>query len=362
MRSDLLSFLEVAYDLEAPASVWRANLVAVARRVFAGSSGAYAYLYQVREGQPVLTSPIEGDTCFLEAVEQGHGEADAELAARLYTAPSHAGPTSAWLQDPKTRKGPAWLTEMWSRYDVDDVLGILATRPSGDCLALGLGLTGAGYPDIQGRDGRVASRQGTLLARHLETAMNVRQAFAHEDAVVADLDEAGRGDVRPGAAILPSEVLDLARRMEHARSRVHAGDVEGLAVWNGLLEGRWSIIRHDRGGGRLRFLVIENPEQDCLRVLSPIERDVIVRVATGQANKVLAIDLDLHPSSVAKILTRALRKLGIGNRVQLALLARVLGRRVPQSQDEVDAWSSFPSAKRRSAAGRRPSTRTPPST
>jgi DNA-binding NarL/FixJ family response regulator len=49
-----------------------------------------------------------------------------------------------------------------------------------------------------------------------------------------------------------------------------------------------------------------------------------LRVAAGSANKVVAAELDLHPSAVARILTRALRKLGIERRVHLALLSRLL--------------------------------------
>lgn len=326
MRPDLLTFLEAAYDFDLPFEAWQAQLVEAARRAFPETSGAYSYLYRIQDGAPVLTSPVAGDACFLEAIEEGHAQASPRAALRALSAPSHAAPTSLWLRDPATHRIPDWLGRMWSRFGVGDVLGLLATDRIGDSLALGLGLPRASYPDVEGPGGSALARQATLVARHVETAMAIRTALGDPEAVLADIDASGRGEWQVGSE--PWEHFrECCRCIEDARDRLHAGDEQGLAVWDALVQGRYSIVRYRRGGGRLRFLVLQNPRNDRLRALSTLEREVVQRAARGQANKVIAIDLDLHPSSVANLLARALRKLGIKNRVQLALLARVLDAR-----------------------------------
>lgn len=325
MRPNLLDVLEAAYDLQADSQSWQENLVAAAGRAFPGTSGAYAYAYEIRDGAPRLVSGITGDACFLSAIEQGHTQADRDAALRAYTAPSHAAPTAAWLAEPDTGRPPGWLGPMWSRFGIVDVLGILATRPDGISLALGLGLTRAGFPDLDGRDGRLVAHRGTLLARHLETALVVREALAHGE-VLAELDGSGRGDLQPRAAS-SLDLRDLPARLERALDLSHAGDERGLELWDELLRGRWSMVRCHSSAGRRRYLVVENPRHDVLRRLTALEREVVARVARGDANKVVAIELGCHPSTVANVLARAMRKLGCGSRTELALLARVLGNR-----------------------------------
>jgi DNA-binding NarL/FixJ family response regulator len=51
------------------------------------------------------------------------------------------------------------------------------------------------------------------------------------------------------------------------------------------------------------------------------ERDVALAVAQGKSNAEIADELDLGLATVKTHLTRALRKLDLNNRVQLAILA-----------------------------------------
>jgi len=154
-------------------------------------------------------------------------------------------------------------------------------------------------------------------------AQVIRDTVADE-CIAAEFDLHGAGGLSKSAELHRDELLTLARRTEHADMRRN-----GLVIWEQLLCGRWSIVRLQRAGGRLRFLALENPRSDDLRVLTPIERAVIERVASGQSNKVIAMDLEFHLSSVGNIIARAMRKLGIDRRVHVAALARLLARLQP---------------------------------
>jgi len=59
--------------------------------------------------------------------------------------------------------------------------------------------------------------------------------------------------------------------------------------------------------------------------LTPREKDIAVRVASGKSNKRVAADLGIAESTVKLHLHKAFTKLGVTNRVQLSLLARERG-------------------------------------
>lgn len=59
--------------------------------------------------------------------------------------------------------------------------------------------------------------------------------------------------------------------------------------------------------------------------LTPREKEIVLQVAAGKANKRVAADLGIAQSTVKLHLHSAFTKLGVGNRVQLSLLAREKG-------------------------------------
>ena len=321
-RAQLLDVLDAAYDLDAGSEQWMANLCGAAVRVFPGATGALAYRYHLTGGMPALTSGVVGNAEYLEVPDEGHDSVSVESIMRAYSAPSHAEPTTVFHADPSGR-APAALLRMWAKHDVVDMFGVYATRTGGDSLTLGLGMPRVAYPDLRTSDLRPITRDWTNVARHLEHALALREAVA-ANRVAAEFTASGAGEFVGDAAHHRDDLLALAQHTEHARGETER---DGVHVWDQLLRGRWSIVRFRRASGRLRFLAIENPRQDRLRALSPVECAVIARVAAGESNKVIAIDLDLHLSSVGNITARAMRKLGIDRRVHVAALARLLARR-----------------------------------
>lgn len=112
-------------------------------------------------------------------------------------------------------------------------------------------------------------------------------------------------------------------------------------AWRALCERRWEIVKREERNGR-RFVVVRpgatmsaeslhtsvppadgfRPEQ--LTLLSPQERRMLIELANGYSNKLIAYDLGLATSTVASVLARAARKLGATNRIALARAGRAL--------------------------------------
>ena len=90
-------------------------------------------------------------------------------------------------------------------------------------------------------------------------------------------------------------------------------------LWEALVSGRWTVIG-SADEPQHRWLVLR---RNCGREVRPLtarEREVVRRVATGSANKAIAIDLGVTPSAVARTLKRALRKMQLRSRADLARL------------------------------------------
>lgn len=321
-RGRLLDVLDATYSLNTEVDAWQHAIVEQVQRAFVDTDGVLSFRYQLTEGAPALTSGVIGDPRFMSVPDEGHGSIDMQSIFRAYTAPSHAEPTTLFHADPKTGQAPKGLMRMWERYGVRDMFGIYATRPDGDSMTIGVALPRSTTPDIRATDWRARRHAWGSVARHFENALKVRDAL--KNAPAAEFDLQGKGDFDGAAVAHRDELTAAARLMEKQRDAAHAGDLRAIDVWSQLLSGRWSIVRHQQVGGRLRYLAIENPIADTLRALTPLERDVVSRAASGQANKVMAIELDLHLSTVCNVLATALRKLGLTRRTHLPLVRNLL--------------------------------------
>jgi DNA-binding CsgD family transcriptional regulator len=100
-------------------------------------------------------------------------------------------------------------------------------------------------------------------------------------------------------------------RIDAARA-AHADDeVRAVELWTALFAGRWSLVEHFESDGRRYFLAFRNdPKVARSRSLTPRERQVVTYSAMGRSNKLIAYELGLSPSTVAKHLERARQKLG----------------------------------------------------
>jgi DNA-binding CsgD family transcriptional regulator len=119
---------------------------------------------------------------------------------------------------------------------------------------------------------------------------------------------------------------DAARAVDRARSGLRRQDPDAaLLSWKGLVEGRWSLVDQFDSDGR-RFLVARrnDPAFRRPRALSARERHVAALAAVGHPSKVIAYQLGISTAAAAATLTRALHKLGLHSRAELATVAGVL--------------------------------------
>ncbi|WP_112249224.1 response regulator [Kribbella monticola] len=103
----------------------------------------------------------------------------------------------------------------------------------------------------------------------------------------------------------PAEIVDAVLRVAADESVLSARSTRQLMDY---------VSSTDRDGRRAAAVT-------TLSVLTGRERDVALAVAQGKSNAEIADELDLGLATVKTHLTRALRKLELNNRVQLAILA-----------------------------------------
>lgn len=98
----------------------------------------------------------------------------------------------------------------------------------------------------------------------------------------------------------------------------------GQTVWEGVLEGSWSIVDVHEGEDGWNVVALANDGKSDPRALSQREKQVVKLAGQGMANKEIAFELGLTTSSVASFLKRAMEKLHIASRVQLVVFAGML--------------------------------------
>lgn len=113
-------------------------------------------------------------------------------------------------------------------------------------------------------------------------------------------------------------------------------------VWDGVLDGRWSLIDIQANDGAWHLVAHKNNSQRDPRALSHREKQVVRLAAMGLSNKEISYKLGVSQSSVASFLRRAMEKLRIESRAQLVIIAGILG--VPEDLSDrqieatADAW------------------------
>lgn len=97
-----------------------------------------------------------------------------------------------------------------------------------------------------------------------------------------------------------------------------ADPAEARELWQGLVEGSWSVLEGGEAEGK-RFLLTRRcpPGVADPGILSARQRSVLAFAAMGHQNKYIAYRLGLAPSTVAAHLRSVCRKLGLGSRREL---------------------------------------------
>jgi DNA-binding CsgD family transcriptional regulator len=169
------------------------------------------------------------------------------------------------------------------------------------------------------------------VAAHLTAGVRLRHALG-----VGEGEAGGAASGRPEAVLDPAgHALDAmgpardraaraslgeaVRRMERARGRLRRADPdEALQLWQGLVDGAWSLVDHHDTDGKRYLLARRNqPGVPEPTALTQRERSVLAFAAMGHQNKFIAYLLGVSPSAVTAHLRLARRKLGLASRGEL---------------------------------------------
>ncbi|MFO0619218.1 MAG: LuxR C-terminal-related transcriptional regulator [Polyangiaceae bacterium] len=110
---------------------------------------------------------------------------------------------------------------------------------------------------------------------------------------------------------------------------------DGLEEWKALWSGSWTLVDVFERDGRRWHLARHRAgaRPDRTRTLQPRELHVVRAVVAGRPLKIIAHELGLAISTVASTLSRAMRKLRLGSRAELARsLSSTLGPSALPSQ------------------------------
>lgn len=226
--------------------------------------------------------------------------------------------------------GPAFsaLLARYADFGVRDVLRVIARDPSGRSVSVSL------PADRPLRVGPRTLHRLMRVAAHFSTAARLRALV--DPPVDAVLDPEGQVQHAEGPAREQTSRARLTlavKRTERARGRLRRSDPdEALELWQGLVDGRWSLVEHVEADGRRLLLARRNPPgAPDPKALTQRERDVLAYVVQGHTNKYVAYALGLSGATIAAHLKGALSKLGVRSRGEaiglLSGAAATTGRR-----------------------------------
>ncbi|MGB8332780.1 MAG: helix-turn-helix transcriptional regulator [Polyangiales bacterium] len=331
---------EAAYDLYLGANEWLPNLLEKGKPLFDHGLGCAAAIWagQSRERQQLVSQ-----VCV--------GSGTPELCVEFARAARDAGGGSPQVERARTSgvytasecdfESPSILRALEKRLGCKDVLGISAIDP--DLHGVGIHIPSPEFISLTRRSRESWQR----LAAHIEAGHRLRRRLGCVDQLKAtpvnELPLRAEALIDPkrfalehaeGAARdkgMPDALREAAIRVDHARGRLRNENPEqALALWHGLVRGRWSLVDWFDSDGRRFIVVIPNPPGlDDPRGLTEREHQVATLAAQGETGKSITYRLGISRQRVSMLLRSAMHKLGVTTQAQLVM--RMRGFRAPTS-------------------------------
>jgi DNA-binding CsgD family transcriptional regulator len=348
-RPDPLSTIETAYRIDLPMEKWLDRMGESVYRLLGGGEGLVSFEFDAAEDNaPVELGPLRraGGTSprLWERSRIFHQQMSGSAYRLLFPDSSRHSihcPVTRHLRhlglDP-ARFPP--LVDLLSDLGVPELWSLWAVV-NGE---RGVGLVRA-MPDPE-RSSTRPSEWWQRLGTHIAAGYRVRLSLDGADPL-----EAAAGVFRPDGT--PLSVADteqfridtwsrIVRSIDRARADDYrTGDDTILDVWNGIIDGRWSLHDHVDTDGKRYVILVETegtPRAQRGR-LTPREVQVCLGAARGLTNKEIAYDLNVSLSSVATYLRRALRKLEINDRADLQRLGPMLPQLAESDESGQDPTS-----------------------
>lgn len=322
--NDWIAILEAAYSLDADLPAWLQRIAEASAPILDRGQGTAAMAFQT-----------DGQGISLRHLAIAHGPADAaEVTSRVvlespidtieavFRSGNPAGTISEVIQ---AMPGSSEV-ERFRRISEGrgaDAMGCVAHARGGAGLAIMAPLAELTTmpPAARERWRQIALHTGAAYRLRLV----VESHSLDDDSVEAIIDPNGQVHEARGNAKTRSarDVLrEAAKRAERARGPLRRSNSdESLALWQGLVRGRWSLVDHFDSDGR-RFLVARPNEPGAKdpRGLADRELQAAELLGFGYSPKEIAYALGLALSTISNALARARMKLGLRSHSELAAL------------------------------------------
>lgn len=328
---DAIRLIEAAYRFD-DEQAWLRGMLGAAMpllRAAGGELGGMAWFLDARKGRidiaPVATADahplhVDGVVKMHQAGPQANQREDYR---RIYDSTRAFASTSTML-GPMFQMWPAVWKMILGKQPVSapgDVLGAQAEVVPGVTVVL------AAFTAKRTDVPHELARRWARLLVHVATAARLRYGLGlhgkRHAAPAAVLEPDGTLAHAEGAARLgPARkaLSDAARAIDLARGHLRQQDPErAIALWRGLVNGRWSLVESIDSDGR-RFVVAKENRvapTNSPRTLSGRQAAVVHLAAQGHTNKLIAYELGLSEASIATHLRRAARIAGVASRVEL---------------------------------------------
>jgi DNA-binding CsgD family transcriptional regulator len=310
-----------AYALDRDEETWVHELARCAHELFGSDTMAYVIRPHAAPGMRVGASTTIG-TAF--ATQSASCRAShALLTPEMMTAMYGGGPyASLWSEradalQAEARDGEVEMLEQADsaqrRGGTADTIGVFGGSIGGGCLIC-----------VTSHRSTVAPRTRWALQRvaaHVDAAFRLREALDTEPDAL--LDE--RGTIVERRVSLDSATDEITRGFCDIRESATLAENDpesAVAVWRGLIAGRWSLIETREGLGRRTLLLRRNEVLDTHGDDEIARRtfSVVTLVCRGHSNKFIAYELGLPISTVASDIRRVLLRLGLSRRGDLIRL------------------------------------------
>jgi len=311
--------VEAAYRLDGDHDAWLAGLLEAVHRDLDLGAGLYAFSARVGAAGFAPDSPFTSrqlDPGFLALLAELNRDPPKELLDELAKSLVRVGGLEQILgaAHPVTRHFRA--TARNSGFTDGFTLFAQDGEGAGLCLSAPARAVDPFRPATLG----IWRRAGLHFAAALRLRRKLAAGAARCEALVtpggalADADGPFKDD-----AGLRGRLRTAVQRVEQARSRsVRRDPHRALELWQGLVEGRWSLVDRWESDGRRYVAVHANaPERRDFRSLTGPERTALHYVVLGASNKEIAFALGVPMGTAATWVRGATRKLGGRNRRDL---------------------------------------------
>jgi hypothetical protein len=320
--SDATAVVEAAYALADDDQAWLSQLADTARDQLDQGSGLLAITYDA-------TAPD-----WVELTGMAVSGLDPALASSFFTLDKMPeSETRATVRAFRNRQvgtlrqslrglpqSSQYYGPVLARANLRDVLFVNATDPSQTGCLLGVPAR------LRERWAPRTAQRWRRIAAHVAAGMRIRRQLRQSPtpllqtegpSVEAILSPSGalQHALDPAKGPAARAVLrKAAMAFDRARGPLRRNNPdEAVAIWQGLVDGRWSLLDHFDSDGR-RYIVAHrnDPNLPDLRGLTAREGQVLAYAMLGRSNKDIAYELGIATPTVGVHLSRARRKLGGG--------------------------------------------------